>query len=537
MPHVIFDVGCETFGRVRVQVRGGGPALIAVTTGESLGEVQRYARRVTDIVALRDWEAFVTAPTGFRYVKVMALSSGGEAVTLEPVEVQHIRYDAEIAGSFACSDPTLDAIWDLSATTLHLCMQNEVWDGVKRDQLPWMGDLYTEALATYHVLGDASGGSGDAGRLVRHTLAVLAEVGPAPARPLEQARYPGLAAIWRGSDGGDSHDINGIPSYTMWWLVGLADYMRYTGDTGLIWELASDIRATLDHIVRSVGEDGLWRLRDGWDFVDWSPMTENERRVFCHLLAAQALGLGAGLLDAIGRNGDPYRRVQARMREAARRTWWADPATATFGASHHVNAMAIRSGILAPDEAAALFKRALATDPPQTMTYWHRYADLDAAGRVDQVQWGLDYIRRHWGAALRGGHSTLWEAFDPAWLGSPDPHAVSMVGAEHARYGGYETSLCHGWSAGPAVWLHTEVLGVRPGSPGFAAVAFNPALGSGARGLQWARGTVPTPRGPIRVNLDRRGAEPVAEIDVPAGVEVRLPERPRETWRVKIREQ
>ncbi len=539
MPHLVFDVGRETFGRVRVQVRTGGPALIAVTTGESLGEVQRYARRVTDIVALRDWEAFITAPTGFRYVKVMALSSGGAAVTLEPVEVQHIRYDAAIAGSFACSDPALDAIWELSAATLHLCMQNEVWDGVKRDQLPWMGDLYTEALAAYHILGDAAGASGDASRLVRHTLAVLAEVGPAPARPVEQARYPGLAAIWRGdaaAPGG--HDINGIPSYTMWWLVGLADYLRYTGDTGLIWELAGEIRATLDHIGRSVGEDGLWRLRDGWDFVDWSPMSEGERRAFCHLLATQALGLGAGLLDAIGRNGDAYRRLQARLRDAARRTWWADPAATPFGAgetaSHHVNAMAIRSGILTPDEAAALFKRTLAADPPQTMTYWHRYADLDAAGRVGQVQWGLDYIRRHWGHALRGGHTALWEAFDPAWLGSADPHAVSMVGAEHARYGGYETSLCHGWSAGPAVWLHTEVLGVRPAAPGFAAVDFNPALGSGPRGLQWARGTIPTPRGPIRVSLDRRGPEPIAEISAPPDVEVRLSERPRESWRVRM---
>ena len=37
-----------------------------------------------------------------------------------------------------------------------------------------------------------------------------------------------------------------------------------------------------------------------------------------------------------------------------------------------------------------------------------------------------------------------------------------MIGGENARYGGYETSLCHGWSAGPAVWLHTAVLGVRP---------------------------------------------------------------------------
>jgi len=524
MPHIVFDVGRETFGRVRVQVRGGGPALIAITTGESLGEVQRYTRRVTDIVALRDWEAFVTAPAGFRYVKVMALSSGGEAVTLEPVEVQHIRYDAEIAGSFACSDPVLDAIWELSASTLHLCMQNEVWDGVKRDQLPWMGDLYTEALAAYHVLGDSSGGSGDASRLVRHTLAVLAEVGPAPARPVEQSRYPGLAAIWRGGGG----DINGIPSYTMWWLVGLADYLRYTGDTGLIWELAGEIRATLDHISRSVGEDGLWRLRDGWDFVDWSPLPEGERRVFCHLLAMQALSLGAGLLDAIGRNGDSYRRVQTRMREAGRRAWWADPATATFGTSHHVNAMAIRSDILTPDEAVALFRRTLAADSPATMTYWHRYADLDAAGRVDQVQWGLDYIRRHWGAALRGGHSTLWEAFDPAWLGSPDPHAVSMVGAEHARYGGYETSLCHGWSAGPVPWLHQAILGVHPTADGFAVVRFTPHLGD----LEWADGRIPTPHGEIAVRLRREGDRPVAEIDAPEGVMVTVPEAIRAAWQI-----
>jgi hypothetical protein len=539
-PHVVFDAGAETFGRLVVRVRKGGPAIVAITTGESLGEVQRYARRVTDIVELRNWETFTTAPAGFRYAKVMVLSAarGLASVVLDPVQVQHIRYDAEIAGSFACSDPTLDAVWQLSARTLHLCMQNEVWDGVKRDQLPWMGDLYTEALAAYHVLGDASGDSGEAGRLVRRTLAVLAEVGPQPARPSlpQEQRYPGLAALWRTpvSPGNAGHDINGIPSYTMWWIVGLADYLRYTGDVGLVWEVAAELRAALDHIAACVDADGLWRLAGGWDFVDWSPLPEAERRVFCHLLATQVMALGARLVDASGRNGDGYRRLHRRMVEAGRREWWREGA-GQFGTTHHVNAMAIRSGILNPAEAADLFKRTLAPDPSLSMTYWHRYADLAAAESVGQVQWGLDYIRKHWGSALQVGMSTLWEAFDPAWLGD-DPHAVAMVGAEHARYGGYETSLCHGWSAGPAVWLHTAVLGVRPASPGFAAVDFNPSLGDArsSRGLQWAQGIVPTLRGPVRVSLNRRGAEPVAEISLPPDVELRLPDQPRETWKVRV---
>jgi hypothetical protein len=31
------------------------------------------------------------------------------------------------------------------------------------------------------------------------------------------------------------------------------------------------------------------------------------------------------------------------------------------------------------------------------------------------------------------GMTALWEAFDPAWMESGDPHGVSMIGAEFAR--------------------------------------------------------------------------------------------------------
>ncbi len=514
-PHAIFDAGAETFARLRVTVRSGGPAMIALTTGESLNEVNRYARRVTDLFELQDGQSFTTSPTGFRYVKLLALSAGQCSVLFDPIEVQHIRYPVTVAGQFSCSDETLNAIFRLSTRTLHLCMQNEIWDGIKRDQLPWMGDLYTEALAAYTLFGDY--------RLARRSLAVLAEIGPAPSRPLEQQRYPGLTTIWKTASG----EINDIPSYTLWWLVGLWDYWMYSGDTALVSELSTELEAALEQIARSIGPDGLWRLVAGWDFVDWAPLTPFDRSVYCHLLAARALGLGAELLEALGKDAASYRNLQSHLTQAAR-TACHQQGRFYFGDSHHANAQAVCSGILTASEMVSHFEQTLQPDPPLSMTYWHRYLDLAAAAQVGAVPWGQAYIRRHWGQALQIGMTSLWEAFDPAWLGD-DPHAVSMIGAGYARYGGYETSLCHGWSAGPAVWLQQAVLGVTPAQAGFSSFHFQPHLGD----LDWAEGSIPTPHGIIHVRLEKRASEPsIARLDFPAALTPILPESIAENWKI-----
>ena len=351
-PHIVFDAGAETFARLRLRLRSGGPAIIAVTTGESVPELHRHLGRVSDVFELGNGETFATGPTGFRYVKVMTLSAGRDdsstatpSVVLEPVEVQHIRYPVEPLGGFACNDPMLNEIWRLSARTVRLCMQNEIWDGIKRDQLPWMGDLYTEALAAYHAFGDT--------RLARWSLGVLGEIGPVPDRPLTSQRYPGLQSMWKRPGA----DINGIPSYTLWWLVGLSDYLRYSGDTSLIMDLANELEAALNHVAGWVGADGWWRHRAGWDYVDWAPLSAADRAVFCHLLACQVMGIGATLLETAGRDGSRHRQLQARMADTARREVWKG-GEGDLGRSHHVPAMLIRCGILAADEATRVFPEA-----------------------------------------------------------------------------------------------------------------------------------------------------------------------------------
>ncbi|MFJ2902092.1 alpha-L-rhamnosidase C-terminal domain-containing protein [Streptomyces sp. NPDC087212] len=54
----------------------------------------------------------------------------------------------------------------------------------------------------------------------------------------------------------------------------------------------------------------------------------------------------------------------------------------------------------------------------------------------------------------------------------------------------------HGWSATGARDLLVHPLGITPAEPGYDRVRVAPRLGS----LEWARGVVPTPHGPVEVH-------------------------------------
>jgi hypothetical protein len=91
---------------------------------------------------------------------------------------------------------------------------------------------------------------------------------------------------------------------------------------------------------------------------------------------------------------------------------------------------------------------------------------------------------------------------------------------------GYFVSLAHGWSSGSTAWLSENVLGIREPKDGYKEVIIAPRLA----GLDWARGTVPTPGGVISISVDK---EKGAVLDFPSGIEkafVSLPiERPDES--------
>src|SRR5438552_1050498 len=81
----------------------------------------------------------------------------------------------------------------------------------------------------------------------------------------------------------------------------------------------------------------------------------------------------------------------------------------------------------------------------------------------------------------------------------PSPDPTYGLRADNGK--GYFVSLAHGWSARMTTWLTQAVLGVRPLEPGMRRVSNRPGLVD----LSWVKGKLPTPRGPIELDLHREG--------------------------------
>ena len=90
--------------------------------------------------------------SGFRFVRIDVL---GDSTELQLKEVRAISTfrDIPYLGSFRCNDERLNRIWKTGAYTVHLNMQEYLWDGVKRDRLVWVGDLHPEVMTVSTVFG------------------------------------------------------------------------------------------------------------------------------------------------------------------------------------------------------------------------------------------------------------------------------------------------------------------------------------------------------------------------------------------------
>ena len=125
-------------------------------------------------------------------------------------------------------------------------------------------------------------------------------------------------------------------------------------------------------------------------------------------------------------------------------------------------------------------------------------------GQIDSL---LNRLRSIWGNILKQGYTRFWEDIRPA----------DDANKQLAMYGRpFSNSLCHAWAgAAPILALMRGVLGVWPKTGGYAECEIRPQLSS----LQWIRGSVPTPRGKIFLELDQKKRGNLA---LPAGVTAHL---------------
>lgn len=479
-PALTLDFGREVAGRIHLRSASNKPILVRISYGESEDEAlnQPFLGRRT--VYVPPGGNAYGPKSGFRYAHIRFLSDA----RLAAIDVDGIAYPVEYKGAFDSPDALLNRIWETGAYTAHLCMQDDIWDGVKRDRARWAGDLDVSGRVIDDVFAD---------------------------RALMEDTFMRLLDETQGE-----RQVNGIAGYSALWIDGATDFYRDTGDRDFLMRMHGGLLALLQTMDRDIGPDGLFTpsLHEHL-FVDWSPglssNTPEARRAtdFEYLLAYKD---AAWLLDQMGDHGAAarYEAQYQEMRTKAR-SLLMDATTHTFGSTVQTNAMAVLSGVATEADYQELWRRVFAnidvvTPESPYITPYYGFYILEAMAQLGHRAEALHWLQNFWGGMIAEGATSFWESYDPRWT-----KRHFHTGLQADGLAGYYVSLAHGWSAGPTAWISEELLGVHATGAGFRTVTIEPELA----GLPWIEGAVPTPHGVIHL----RAESGKITLDLPGGVD------------------
>ncbi len=488
--YIVVDFGKELHGKLRLlsfTMSGVSPAVVRITYGESVSEALSTIGKkgATNDHATRDFEFPIPRfsdisfnESGFRFAKI-ELVSKNTTINIKAVTATAIYRDIPYLGTFSCNNETLNKIYDVSAYTCHLNMQQYIWDGIKRDRLVWVGDMHPEMLTVRTVFGPHS--------IIDKSLRFMRENTPLPS--------------W----------MNGMPTYSLWWLHILNDWYLYTGNSELLEENKEYALNLIEIICGLVNADGSDNLPSY--FIDWPCNGKKAGVSGSRALLAMSLTSAGKLAEIYGNN--TLSELCSEKKLLLTKT-----KPKTFGAKQ-VAAMYSLAGWLDENKAA----EEILNDSASGFSTFMSYYLLKAASKKDMTA-TLSALEEYYGGMLKMGATTFWEDFDIKWLNNACPideiptKDKNDIHADNGAfcYKGLRHSLCHGWSSGPTAFLAEEVLGIKILEPGCKKIAIRPNLGN----LSFAKGTYPTPYGTVSVECKKEGENITVSYNAPDGIEIVL---------------
>ena len=451
----IWDAGKEVLAKIEIE-SDEKPVLFA---GESIEEVLN--EKTEDFE--QSTELLETAPGHYQSKSLLALRyfrfSGKQP---KKIQLNALFTPAQYAGAFA-GFPRESRIWMNAAYTLRLCMHRFLIDGIKRDRLPWGGDLAVSLLANAYTVADAE--------IVRASLKVLTLMAP------------------------DHGDVNGIADYTLWVLINHDIYQKYFCDKDFLQSQYSRIHCLTESILRRRDHHGFFARNLAWMFIDWVPEKSDST---LQMIFYWALKSAANLAKRVKRYDDAARWNAAaeQVSSIIHELLW-DPERGLFkisastpnlrAFSKHANILAISSGLASAHEASCIVKNLEKNDLPPVGTPYMSAFEAIACGAAGQWTAFQNVLESIWGSMLDLGATSFWEAFNPEEKG---PEHLVFYDRPFGR------SLCHAWGAGPAFLYPMIQLGIRPVSDGWRRFTVKPMLQ-----VQNASCTVPTPLGQIEVQI------------------------------------
>jgi hypothetical protein len=373
--------------------------------------------------------------------------------------VHETSYPVEWLGNFESNDPLLNQIWKTGAETARLCMQDTYMDSPWRERAQWWDNVAVASRVAYYAFGDVW----LLAQAIKH-IAVSQEPSGAAL-----ALYP-------------SSNKAIFPDFGALWVMSVWDHYAESGDLRFLTDMYPAVVRWLRWIEKFRNEEGLLSDVEGDVFIDWGSIDRRGEVAALNIFYIGALRAASKMADVVrrGAEAEEWAGVATRVKNVIARDFWSPERGLYADArvegklqghySKQTNALAALFNIPDHYQKASIFRQILDDRglPAITTPYFTTYVveALCASGNVVEA---LELIRRKWGSMLSSGATTFWEFFTP------------------------EGTLCQGSASAPTYILQSNILGVVPEG---RRVRIEPNPGD----LAWARGVVPTPAGPVRVD-------------------------------------
>ena len=498
-PVLLLDFGRIVNAYVELDLEGPAGARVDIGYAERLldGHFNNAIEgQFADAVTIREgrarWRVF--AWKAFRYLRIRIHSAFSPLIVHE-LAAAETRYPFDERGAFAATDERLEQIFEMCRYTLRLGSNEYITDTPWREQGQWLGDVAAVTLGgIYACFGET--------RLARKFL-----------RQSAATQYPTgflgnmtntFSANWQGV----------LVDFSLWWLMALRDYYRYSGEEEIVHELYPVAVRLVDAVLAYRNDEGLVEDMPYVVFIDWAHVdTTGASAAFNAILA--------GALEAMGElarvRGDGWMARRAAdaheaIAESFAPAFWdeseglfcdaADGGVPTGRYSEQTNAAAIAFGLASAGQTSAIIERLWAngdrflagtnngvTEANPFFTAVVLKA-LSAANRADLA---LELIRDRWGGRmLDAGSSSTHEEWSIHGSWRRGDELVPIM-----------RTLSHAWSAFPARWLIEYLAGIEIVEPGCRVVRARPVAAAFDYEVVF-----PTPQGEIAVSC-RTGATEV----------------------------
>ncbi|RMD75018.1 MAG: hypothetical protein D6820_15545, partial [Lentisphaerae bacterium] len=262
-PAVILDFGRIVTGRIALDVTGPAGAQLSFGYAERLIDGHfniAIEGSFADSYILKDggqtWQT--RAWRAFRYLRIQ-LRECFEPLRIHRLEVIEEQYPFVEKGRFQSSDEELQKIWEISRATLQLCAKEGLYDTPWRETAQWLGDVAAVTVPGIHtcyadlqITGKFFRQSG----LTSQPTGLLSNL----SNVLRTERF-----------------LGSIPDYSLWWLMGLMEHYRFSGDARWLHEFYPEAVRIIRTHRNWMTEEGLLCNVPFWMFIDWAPV---DRRGF-----------------------------------------------------------------------------------------------------------------------------------------------------------------------------------------------------------------------------------------------------------------